>query len=133
MKHLFSQVWVATKRWAETIRQDCTAMMTALGDPAVGWAPRIILFFALAYAISPIDLIPDFIPVLGILDEIILIPASLALAARFMPDGLLEKHRSAARQPADNTRRRLERAGMVIVCSLWAIGLATALYLIFVD
>lgn len=57
------------------------ALFYASQDPAVGWAPRVIAAFVLAYALSPVDLIPDFIPVLGILDDLILLPGMIWLVS----------------------------------------------------
>jgi len=57
------------------------ALFYASQDPSVGWVPRVIAAFALAYALSPLDLIPDFIPVLGILDDLILLPGMIWLVS----------------------------------------------------
>ena len=66
---------------AEQLKRSVLALFYASQDPSVGWAPRVIAAFVLAYALSPLDLIPDFIPVLGILDDLILLPGMIWLVS----------------------------------------------------
>jgi uncharacterized membrane protein YkvA (DUF1232 family) len=73
------------KRWAGTLRGNIKALSLARKDPRVPWAAKAVLVLVVAYALSPIDLIPDFIPVLGLLDDLILLPLGIALAIRLMP------------------------------------------------
>ena len=68
---------------------------------------------------SPIDLIPDFIPILGLLDDAILIPAGLWLFFRLLPEGLIEEHRAAAEAAAQSPS---SAAGMLIVIALWIVA-----------
>jgi uncharacterized membrane protein YkvA (DUF1232 family) len=70
-----------------------------------------------AYALSPIDLIPDFIPVLGLLDDALLIPAGLWLFVRLLPPGLMDEHRAAAEAAAERPRSVL---GLAVVLAIWA-------------
>jgi len=69
------------KRAAKQLKRNVLALYYATQDPDVGWAPRVIAAFVLAYALSPMDLIPDFIPVLGIIDDLILLPGMLWLVS----------------------------------------------------
>ena len=69
------------KRAAKQLKKNVLALYYATQDPDVGWAPRVIAAFVLAYALSPMDLIPDFIPVLGIVDDLILLPGMLWLVS----------------------------------------------------
>ncbi|KAA6416528.1 MAG: putative membrane spanning [Trebouxia sp. A1-2] len=73
---------------AKQLKTSVLALFYASQDPAVGWAPRVIAAFVLAYALSPVDLIPDFIPVLGILDDLILLPGMIWLAVKLIPDSV---------------------------------------------
>ena len=68
----------------------------AARDPRVPWYAKVVAACVAAYAFSPIDLIPDFIPVLGYLDDVIIVPLGILLAIRLIPPALLEEHRCAA-------------------------------------
>lgn len=102
---------------ARRLRVEAHAVWLAARDPRCPLAARVLGLAIAAYALSPIDLIPDFIPVLGLLDDAILIPAGLWLFARLMPPRLLEDHRSAAKAAADRPRSAW---GAAIVVALWA-------------
>jgi membrane protein DedA with SNARE-associated domain/uncharacterized membrane protein YkvA (DUF1232 family) len=110
--------------WARNLRRDILAIYLAARDPRVPWYAKAVALLVAGYALSPIDLIPDFIPILGHLDDLILVPLGVLLAARLIPDGLLEQHRrdaaAMAEQPTD------WRVGALFVV-IWAIALAFAL------
>lgn len=85
--------------WREKIaalKADTYALYLASRDPRVPWHAKAVAGVTVAYALSPIDLIPDFIPVLGYLDDLILVPLGLALAIRLIPPSLLGEHRAEA-------------------------------------
>jgi membrane protein DedA with SNARE-associated domain/uncharacterized membrane protein YkvA (DUF1232 family) len=107
--------------WARVLRRDVYAIYLAARDPRVPWYAKAAALLVAAYAVSPIDLIPDFIPVLGHLDDVILVPLGVLLAARLIPDELLEEHRRAAAELADKPTDW--RVGAVFV-AIWAIALA---------
>src|SRR5438132_2042467 len=89
------------KAWARAIRRDVVAVWIAARDPRVPWYAKLIAGAVAAYALSPIDLIPDFIPVLGYLDDLIIVPAGILLTVRLIPSGLMEEFRAeAARREA---------------------------------
>jgi membrane protein DedA with SNARE-associated domain/uncharacterized membrane protein YkvA (DUF1232 family) len=110
--------------WAQDLRRDVYAIYLAARDPRVPWYAKAVALLVAAYAVSPIDLIPDFIPVVGHLDDVILVPLGVLLAARLIPDALLEEHRRAAaamaQKPVD------WRVGALFI-AIWAIALAFAL------
>jgi uncharacterized membrane protein YkvA (DUF1232 family) len=108
---------------AAAIRADTYALYLASRDPRVPWYAKAVAGLVVAYALSPLDLIPDFIPVLGYLDDLILIPLGLALALKVIPPAVLEEHRATAR-----ARPPVSRAGVVIVVGIWiaAAGLLGA-------
>ena len=84
------------KAWASELRQETAALALAARDPRTPKAAKWLAAGSLAYAISPIDLIPDFIPVLGQLDDLLLVPAGLWLARRMIPKDLMEEFRARA-------------------------------------
>ena len=103
------------------------ALALALRDPRVPWYVKVLGAGIVAYALSPIDLIPDFIPVLGYLDELVLLPLGLLLVARLIPQGILDEHRAAA---AALIVRPVSRVGAAMVIAAWilaAIALSAAL------
>lgn len=99
------------------LRIEAHAVWLAARDPRTPWAARGLALLIAAYALSPIDLIPDFIPVLGLLDDALLIPLGLWLVARMLPPGRLDEHRRAAEALAE---RPVSKAGALIVVALWA-------------
>ena len=85
---------------AKRLKAEITALYYAAQDPRVPWTARGIMLVALGYALSPIDLIPDFIPVLGYLDDLLILPALIALALRLVPAEVMAAARErAAREP----------------------------------
>jgi membrane protein DedA with SNARE-associated domain/uncharacterized membrane protein YkvA (DUF1232 family) len=115
---------VRLRDWAQRLRRDVYAIYLAARDPRVPWYAKTVALLVAAYAVSPIDLIPDFIPVLGHLDDVILVPLGVLLAARLIPDALLEEHRRAAAAMAEKPTDW--RVGALFV-AIWAIALAFAL------
>ncbi|MFZ4409534.1 MAG: YkvA family protein [Paracraurococcus sp.] len=110
--------------WARAIRRDVHALWLAARDPRTPWIARLLAVVLAAYALSPIDLIPDVIPVLGLLDEAILLPLGILLAVRLIPPPLLAEFRAAA---AAAQARPGSRAGAAIVVVLWLLAAALAL------
>lgn len=102
--------------WARRIRRDATALWFAARDPRTPIAVRIFLWLVVLYALSPIDLIPDFIPVLGYLDEALLLPAAIWLAVRLVPAPVLEE----GRRHADSLGRKPKlAAGAILIGIVW--------------
>jgi len=118
------------QRWQERahrLKRDVVAIAFAVRDPRVPWYAKAVGACVVAYALSPIDLIPDFIPVLGYLDDLVLVPLGLLLVVHLIPAGILAEHRAAAAKVAD---RPISRAGAVAVIAVWV--LASALLVSFV-
>jgi membrane protein DedA with SNARE-associated domain/uncharacterized membrane protein YkvA (DUF1232 family) len=109
------------RAWAGDLRRDIYAIYLGARDPRVPWYARALALLIAAYAVSPVDLIPDFIPVLGHLDEVILIPLGIWLLLRLIPSDLLDEHRRAAEASAE--RPTDWRVGAIFV-AIWAIALA---------
>ncbi len=108
------------KAWARTLKRDAHAVWLAARDPRTPWYAKALALVVAGYAFSPIDLIPDFIPILGYLDDLILVPAGLWLVLRLVPVEVLEFHRIAAEAAAD---RPVSRSAAAIVIMMW-IGMS---------
>src|SRR6187455_445695 len=96
------------KHWARAIKRDVIVLWLAARDPRVPWYAKAVSAAVAAYALSPIDLIPDFVPVLGYLDDLLLVPLGILLAVRLIPDRVVEDLRAKAAEQ----RRPASRAGM---------------------
>jgi uncharacterized membrane protein YkvA (DUF1232 family) len=84
------------KGYAKSLKREVKVYQLVITDPRTPWLPKVILGFAVAYLLSPIDLIPDFIPVLGHLDDLILIPALVWLALKTVPKEVITDCREKA-------------------------------------
>jgi uncharacterized membrane protein YkvA (DUF1232 family) len=104
------------------LRRDSHALWLAARDPRTPLPAKLIAGFVAAYALSPIDLIPDFVPVIGWLDDLLIVPAGLWLAMRLVPAPLVAEFRARAEI---ETSRPISRGGAVIVIMLWLIALAS--------
>ena len=110
--------------WQERVRnlkRDVVAIAIALRDPRVPWYAKVVGACVVAYALSPIDLIPDFVPVLGYLDDLVLVPLGLLLVVRLIPADILAEHRVAA---AAVVERPVSRAGAAVVIVVWVLAAA---------
>jgi uncharacterized membrane protein YkvA (DUF1232 family) len=116
------------KQQARAIRRDTYALYLACRDPRVPWYAKLLAGAVLTYALSPIDLIPDFIPVLGYLDDLLIIPAGLLLVRRMIPAAVLAEHRATAAQRLE-ARAPTSRLGAALVVAIWGIIAITALWL----
>ena len=114
----------AIRQWARRIKQDAVMLWFACRDPRTPWLPKIICMLAVAYALSPVDLIPDFIPVLGYLDDAILLPAMIWLAVKLLPAEVVSDCRAQAAEWMQHTERKpVSRWGLVFVLSVWVLAL----------
>ena len=102
------------KKWARAIKRDAVAVWIAARDPRVPWYAKVVAAAVAAYALSPIDLIPDFIPVLGYIDDLIIVPAGILLTIQLIPDGLMDEFREEANR---REGRPISRAGAVGISS----------------
>jgi uncharacterized membrane protein YkvA (DUF1232 family) len=106
----------ALKRWARALKRETLALYLAARDARTPWHAKAWAAFVVAYAFSPIDLIPDFIPVLGYLDDLILLPIGIWIAIKLIPPPLLAEHRAAAALLAE---RPVSRAAAAVIVALW--------------
>ena len=123
---LFRRWFVRLGGWSKAVRADLSALWRAARDPRVPWPAKAVAFAVLAYALSPIDLIPDFIPVLGLLDDVIVVPLGIWLAIRLIPRPLWTEHRAAAGPAPPESR-----AGIALVLALWLLGLLALGWAVF--
>ena len=107
--------WVALKRWVGHLKGEVFALYYAARDPGTPWQVKLFVATLVAYAFSPIDLIPDFIPLIGYLDDLILLPLGIALAIRLVPAQVMVACRLRAAQTLQNTRPVSWVAGTVVV------------------
>lgn len=106
------------KQWARTVKRDVHAVWLAARDPRTPWYAKALALAVAAYAVSPIDLIPDFIPVLGYLDDIIIVPLGILLVVKLIPAEVMNEHRETAAQA---TERPVSRLAAGVVIAIWIV------------
>ena len=118
-------------RWkagAGRLKREVYALFFACRNPRTPWYARVVVGLVVAYALSPIDLIPDFIPVLGYVDDLVLVPLGILLAVKLIPRDVLDQARSEAARALERPR---SRAGPLVVAAVWlmaAVIIGSALY-----
>jgi uncharacterized membrane protein YkvA (DUF1232 family) len=122
------QAWTWWKRQVARLKQETLALSLAYRDPRVPWYAKVFAAGVVAYAFSPLDLIPDFVPVLGYLDDLILVPLGLALALRMIPPEVMAESRIKAQEVLSQDRPTNWIAGAVVV-AVWLLLAAVALAL----
>jgi uncharacterized membrane protein YkvA (DUF1232 family) len=115
------------KAQAASLKKETYALVIAAGDRRVPWYAKAFLALVLAYAFSPIDLIPDFIPVLGYLDDLVLIPLGITLALKMIPAEVMAEARQQAGQRIAQGKP-VSRAGVVLIVAIWLLLLAAVLW-----
>jgi len=118
--------WLARlKRRAKALKGETYVLYLAARHPATPWYAKLLVAVIVAYAFSPIDLIPDFVPVLGYLDDLVLIPLGIALAIKLVPQAVLDEcHAQAARQAGKPTSRVAAAIIVLIWLGIAALGVA---------
>jgi len=119
------------KGWARRIKRDGVTLWFAVKHPGTPWYAKALGVFVVGYALSPIDLIPDFIPILGYVDDVLLLPALIWLAVWLLPaDVLAESRRMADEWMQQQRSRPRSRMGAGVIIMLWlAIGAALWIWL----
>lgn len=108
----------AIHRWAQALKKQTLVVYFAARDPRTPWLVRLLALGVAAYALSPIDLIPDFIPILGYLDDLIIVPLGVAVLLRLVPEDV---KLSAQAQAAAVSERPVSRAAAAFILVLWAM------------
>ncbi|MGD9143405.1 MAG: YkvA family protein [Dehalococcoidia bacterium] len=103
------------------LRTEVVVLYYSFRDPRTPWYAKALMGIIVAYALSPVDLIPDFIPIIGYLDDLILIPAGIYLTLKLVPDEVLEEYREKARsEPVDS---RIKWIASAIIFTIWLLVL----------
>ena len=118
------------RAWAKALKRDVVALWIAARDPRTPVLAKVLAGAVAAYALSPIDLIPDFVPVLGYLDDLLIVPAGIWLVLRMIPAELIAEFRAEAERRGREARPRSYLAAAAIV-ALWLAGLAAAAWLVW--
>ena len=111
------------KTWARGMKKDVVALYLASRDPRTPWLAKMLAFAIAGYALSPIDLIPDFIPVVGYLDDLIIVPLGILLIVKLIPPDLMAEFRATA---AQNGRLPANWVWASLIVVIW-IGCLVAL------
>jgi uncharacterized membrane protein YkvA (DUF1232 family) len=117
----------ALKARVRQVKIDLIALSLAARDPRTPWYAKLIVAGCVAYALAPVDVIPDFIPVIGLIDDLIFIPIALALAVRFVPDEVLADCRVRAGEIA---ARKTSRVAGIAIVAVWIALAALGVWLV---
>jgi uncharacterized membrane protein YkvA (DUF1232 family) len=117
------------KTRARALKQEALAIYIAARDPRTPWYVRALIFFVVAHTFSPIDLIPDFIPILGYLDDLIVTPGGIWLAVRLIPAEVMKDARAAA--AGRGVGRGVSIVGAVMIVSAWLMIATVVIYFLF--
>ena len=109
-------MWQRVRHWASILKRDVLALWIAGRDARTPLAAKLLAALVAAYALSPIDLIPDFIPVLGLLDDVILVPLGIVAVVRMIPVALMQEYR---RRADAVVKRPVSRLGLAMILGIW--------------
>ena len=113
------------KEWARSLKREILALYLACRDPRTPWYAKLVVGLVVAYALSPIDLIPDPIPVLGYLDDLILLPLGILLARKLIPDDVIEGCR---RRASEQEWPKVNRIAGAIIVLIWLLTFSGVVY-----
>lgn len=113
----------SVKSWAKRVKRDAVMLWFARSHPKTPLLAKILGFATVAYALSPIDLIPDFIPVLGYLDDVIIVPAMIWLVVQLLPVDVIDESRAKADMwMAERHQKPASYVGALVIVLLWALA-----------
>jgi uncharacterized membrane protein YkvA (DUF1232 family) len=113
-------VWQRLKLWAKKLKREVLIVSLALGHPQTPWYAKVFAALIVGYALSPIDFIPDFIPVLGYLDDVILLPLGIALAIKLIPPVVLNDCREKVKSNPPVMKSKIWLSAYIII-GLWIV------------
>ena len=116
------------KRWARQLSAQSYAIYLAYRHPKTPWYAKVFAALIVGYVFSPIDPIPDFIPLVGLLDEMVVVPIGVLLAAKMIPPDVMQECQEKARQRAEG-EKPVSRAAAVVVVAVWLLFVALAVSL----
>ena len=108
------------RQWSRSIKRDVHALYLCMRDPRTPWLAKALAAVVVGYALSPIDLIPDFVPVLGYLDDVVLVPLGLLAVRAMIPPQVLAENRALADRSAE---RPTSAIAAVVIVAIWGISL----------
>ena len=114
------------KAWARTIKRDAHAVYLAARDPRVPWYAKALAFCVAGYALSPLDLIPDCIPILGYLDDVVIVPLGMLAVVKLIPPHIMAEHRAAASLAAE---KPVSRTAVFVIALIWAASIVLTVWL----
>ncbi len=117
------------KSRARALKTETLALYLAARDPRTPWFAKALVLLVVAYALSPIDLIPDFVPVVGYLDDLIIVPAGIAIALKLIPRDVMEQARQQARTTAPEKGAGIVGAVIIVLAWILAIILCASIIL----
>lgn len=117
------------KARARALKTETYALYLAARDPRTPWYAKGLVFLVVGYALSPIDLIPDFIPVIGYLDDLLIVPAGIAVALRMIPPQVMDEARERARTAALSSH--VGRFGAVLIVIIWILAIIVCAALVY--
>ncbi|RUW55145.1 DUF1232 domain-containing protein [Mesorhizobium sp. M1A.F.Ca.ET.072.01.1.1] len=115
----------SARQWALRMKRDVVALWLAARDPRVPWYAKVVAGAVAAYALSPVDLVPDFIPIIGYLDDLVIVPLGILLAVKLVPAGLMREFRDTATR----STRPVSLTGLIFMIAVWIVAALALLWL----
>jgi uncharacterized membrane protein YkvA (DUF1232 family) len=120
--------WESWKRRARRLKAETYTLYLAYRHPRTPWYAKVFAALIVGYVFSPIDPIPDFIPGVGLLDEMVVVPISILIAAKMIPSDVFAECREKARE-VEEGEKPVSRVAAVVVVAIWLLCVALAVYL----
>ena len=116
------------QEWARSLKRDVVAVYFAARDPRVPWYAKALALCVAGYALSPIDLIPDAVPILGYLDDLVIVPLGILAVVKLIPPEIMAEHRAAA----DRTDGKpMSRTAGIIIAAIWIVAMLLVAWWIY--
>jgi uncharacterized membrane protein YkvA (DUF1232 family) len=115
-------------RWARLVKRDVHAIYRAARDPRVPWYAKALAICVAGYALSPIDLIPDFVPILGYMDDVVIVPLGILIVIKLIPAEIMAEHRALAAAAQD---RPVSHTAAIVIVIVWAACILLAGWLCY--